>query len=92
MLDPALQNQAFANRIGENLTRLRKAADLSQDDLGYMAEIHRTEVSQLERGLRVPRTDTLVKLCACLEADYAELLDGLSWKPPRRDFGSFEVG
>jgi transcriptional regulator with XRE-family HTH domain len=91
MLDPALAKQAFADRIGENLTRLRQAADLSQDDLSYMAGIHRTEISQLERGMRVPRADTLVKLCACLEADYADLLDGLSWKPPRREVGSLEV-
>lgn len=84
--------EALAGRFGENLIRLRREADLSQDELAYMTGMHRTEVSQLERGLRVPRLDTLVKLCASLEADYAELLDGLAWKPPpRRQYGSLEV-
>ncbi len=91
MLDSSRQARAFARRFGENLVRLREAADLSQDALAYMAGMHRTEVSQLERGLRVPRADTLVKLASGLEAEYAELLAGLRWKAPRPQYGSFEV-
>lgn len=92
MRDTALQTQAFADRFGSNLARLRKAADLSQDELSYMAGLHHTEISQLERGLRVPRADTVVKLCACLEAEYAELFEGLVWQPPpQRQRGGFDL-
>lgn len=43
------------------------------------ASIHRTEVSQLERGLRLCRIDTLVKLSASLEVGPEELLVGITW-------------
>jgi transcriptional regulator with XRE-family HTH domain len=79
-----------AAQFGDNLARVRKEADLSQDELSVRAAIHRTEVSQLERGLRVPRADTLVKLCVVLEADPKELLAGIGWRQPRIDIGNFE--
>lgn len=53
---------SVALMFGENLARQREAAGLSQEEVGLRAEVHRTEVSQLERGLRCPRMDTLVKL------------------------------
>lgn len=53
-----------AARFGDNLARLRKGADLSQEELSVRASLHRTEISQLERGLRIARVDTLVKLLA----------------------------
>jgi transcriptional regulator with XRE-family HTH domain len=82
MLGPDRQAEAFACHFGENLIYLREAAGLSQDELAYLSGMHRTEVSQLEQGLRVPRVDTVVKLCASLEAGYSELLDGITWRPP----------
>ncbi len=69
MRERALQKEAFANRVGENLLRARQATGLSQDDLGYMAGMHRTEVSKIERGGVVPRSYTLWRLAECLEAD-----------------------
>jgi transcriptional regulator with XRE-family HTH domain len=71
----------FAAQFGKNLARVRKRADLSQEELSVMASVHRTEISQLERGLRVARVDTLVKLLGSLEANADELLDGLGWEP-----------
>lgn len=47
-----------AARFGDNLVRVRKRSGLSQDELSARASTHRTEVSQLERGLRIPRIDT----------------------------------
>ena len=44
--------------FGDNLARCRKRADLSQEELSHLASLHRTEVSQLERGLRLCRIDT----------------------------------
>jgi transcriptional regulator with XRE-family HTH domain len=55
-----------AAQFGDNLVRVRKSADMSQDELSVRASVHRTEISQLERGLRIPRIDTLVKLAAAL--------------------------
>jgi transcriptional regulator with XRE-family HTH domain len=81
-----------AEQFGDNLARIRRCADLSQDELSVRASVHRTEISQLERGLRVARIDTLVKLAGSLDATPAELLDGLAWEPGEQRRGSFRAG
>jgi transcriptional regulator with XRE-family HTH domain len=76
-----------AERFGLLLTRRRMHAALSQLELARLVGIHRTEVSLLERGGRRPRLDTLLQLAAAVEAEPAELLDGMLWVP-----GTVEVG
>jgi transcriptional regulator with XRE-family HTH domain len=71
----------IAGRFGDNLARCRKRADFSQEELALRASLHRTEISNLERGLRLPRVDTLVKLKSCLEVSADDLLAGLAWTP-----------
>lgn len=82
----------IAARFGDNLARLRRAADLSQDEVAVRASLHRTEISQIERGLRLPRIDTLVKLAASLEVSTDALLSGLAWQPGETRHGSFRAG
>jgi len=79
----------LAARFGDNLARRRKRADLSQEELSYLASLHRTEISQLERGLRLCRIDTLVKLAASLEVSADDLLAGLAWSPGNYRPGGF---
>jgi transcriptional regulator with XRE-family HTH domain len=71
----------IAARFGDNLARCRKRADFSQEELALRVSLHRTEISNLERGLRLPRVDTLVKLKSCLEVSADDLLAGLTWTP-----------
>jgi transcriptional regulator with XRE-family HTH domain len=82
----------FAARFGDNLVRARKRADLSQEALSHLASLHRTEVSQLERGLRLCRIDTLVKLAASLEVSADDLLAGITWSPGNYRPGGFIEG
>lgn len=70
-----------AERFGLLLARRRMHAALSQQDLARLIGIHRTEISLLERGGRRPRLDTLLQLAAAVEAEPAELLDGMRWVP-----------
>jgi transcriptional regulator with XRE-family HTH domain len=81
---------AVARRFGTNLRRLRKEAHLSQEQVGARASLHRTEIGLLERGARVPRIDTLVKLAAALgvRIDCA-LLEGIEWVPGKTEAGAF---
>lgn len=74
--------EAIARRFGKNLLRERKRAGLSQEEVGYRASLHRTEVGMLERGVRLPRVDTLLKLAGAVECEPADLLDGIAWDPP----------
>jgi len=78
-----------ARHFGENLVRCRKQAGLSQEQLGERANLHRTAIGLLERGARMPRIDTLVKLAAALEVPPSDLLDGMVWKPGTRTEGRF---
>lgn len=79
----------IAAQFGDNLIRCRKLADISQDELSVRASVHRTEISQLERGLRIARIDTLVKLCGSLEIEPGELLEGSSGPPGDVRLGRF---
>jgi len=56
-------------QFGLNLRGLRNRAGLSQEELGERCELDRTEISLLERGLRFPRLDTVVKLARALELE-----------------------
>jgi transcriptional regulator with XRE-family HTH domain len=81
-----------AKQFGENLRRLRKGADVSQEELGLRCSLHRTEIGLLERGARVPRIDTLIKIASGLgvRIDCA-LLDGITWTPGTTQAGGFKV-
>lgn len=81
----------FATRFGHNLTRCRERAGISQEELGIRASLHRTAVSQLERGERVARTDTLVKLAGSLAVPPEELLSGLEWTPATMTRGELTI-
>ncbi len=79
----------IAALFGENLSRCRQRADMSQEELGIRASLHRTEISQLERGLRVARIDTLVKLAGALSVPPSALIEGISWSPGSTTTGQF---
>ena len=81
-----------ARRFSENLRRLRKAADISQEELGLRCSLHRTEIGLLERGARVPRIDTLIKIAGGLDirVDCA-LLDGITWMSGTVEAGGFTI-
>lgn len=73
----------LADRFGANLRRCRRRVRLSQEELAFAADLHRNAIGKLENGERVPRIDTLVKLCGALETDAADLLAGIVWQPLR---------
>jgi len=80
----------IAANFGRNLARCRKRAKLSQEELAVRASLHRTAVGQLERGERVARVDTLIKLAGSLGIPPGELLDGMGWAPGGTTMGQFE--
>ncbi|HEY1687240.1 MAG TPA: helix-turn-helix transcriptional regulator [Solirubrobacteraceae bacterium] len=65
-------------RFAENLRRLRERSGISQENLARICDLHRTEVSLLERCLRSPRLDTLIILAEGLKlSSLAELVEGI---------------
>ena len=66
-MDP---RQVFA----ANLRRLRHAKGISQEDLAYEADVNRTYLSKLEKGVSYAGLEIIWKLAAVLEVEPAELL------------------
>ena len=63
--------------IGKNLRRIRKESGFSQEGLALDAEIDRTYVSQIERGIANPSILVLKKITDCLEDSLSDLTFGV---------------
>lgn len=74
--------ESVAKAFGRKLLAAREKSGLTQEELGYLSSIHRTEISQLERGYRSPRLDTVVKLAGALDVEPCELIGDVRWTPP----------
>lgn len=84
-------HRKFARQFGENLFRARKAAGISQEELGFQTDLHRTEIGMLERGIRIPRLDTVLKLACTLGISIDELAEGMRWRAAVRTGGWFSA-
>ncbi len=73
-----------SERLGANLRKARRGAFLSQEDLSRRTGLHRTEIGTLERGLRIPRLDTTIKVLEATNADPGDLFVGIAWHEPAR--------
>jgi transcriptional regulator with XRE-family HTH domain len=73
-------------RFAVNLRRARDKAGISQEELGYVCDLHRTEVSLLERAGREPRLATIIKLASALDTTPGALCEGIGWMPKARRF------
>ncbi len=57
-----------------NLRRLRHKKGFSQENLAYEADINRTYISKLEKGISYPGLEVIGKLAFVLDVEPAELL------------------
>lgn len=69
-----LGQAALRRRMSENLKRLRAARKISQEELGDLAGLHRTYVSQVERMVTNVSLDNIYLLAEALAVDPVELL------------------
>jgi DNA-binding XRE family transcriptional regulator len=90
--DRRLHSEKVALRFGYNLRRCRMLSGLSQEELGERASLHRTEIGKLEKGERLARIDTVVRLAGAMAIRPEELVDGIHWTPARPMYGSFTFG
>ena len=68
--------KAMREQFAKNLRAARERAGLSQEALGAVCDLHRTEISLLERCKRSPRLETIVVLAHGLKlGSPGELLD-----------------
>jgi transcriptional regulator with XRE-family HTH domain len=70
--------EQIRKQFAENLRTAREKSGLSQEALAEACDLHRTEISLLERCKRSPRLETLVILARGLElSSPGELLKGI---------------
>ena len=82
MSDGRQVDREAAERIGRNVFMARRRAGFSQEELGALAGLHRTEIGMVEKGERLPRVDTLLKLAFSLAVPVGELVAGIEWIAP----------
>jgi transcriptional regulator with XRE-family HTH domain len=71
--------ESIAKIIGRNLRRHRRAASLSQEEVADRAGLHRSAVSLVERGGRMPRADTVARVAGAIGISLAEAFEGVHW-------------
>jgi len=64
--------------FGKVLRRLREEAGLTQEQLGFEADLRRTYVSILELGQQQPSLTTILKIAQALNCSPGSLLDMVS--------------
>ncbi len=64
-------------KFGRNLRRRRNAAALTQEALAAKANMDRTYISDIERGVRNPGIKNVARLANALNVTSAELMEGV---------------
>lgn len=62
-------------RLARNLKRYREDAGLSQEELAFAANVHRTYVSGVERGVRNPTVVVVARIANALKLEPFQLLE-----------------
>lgn len=65
-------------KFGGNVRRQRDSLKLSQEQLADQAEIHRTFISGIERGVRNPGLLSVLRIAKALKTDASKLLEGIA--------------
>lgn len=66
-------NKKFGKRVRE----VRINLGLSQEELGFKSGLHRTYISDIERGVKNPTIVTIDTLAKALGMSISELLEGI---------------
>jgi transcriptional regulator with XRE-family HTH domain len=66
-----------AEQFGATIRMIRRSYGWSQETLGGLAGLHRTEIQKLAGGRRDPRLETIVRLARALRVDPGLLVVGI---------------
>jgi transcriptional regulator with XRE-family HTH domain len=66
-----------AKQVSHNITEARRAAGLSQTELGFRLRVASQEISRFESGRVCPRLTTLLRVARALEVPLTDLIQGV---------------
>lgn len=67
--------QGLAKAFGQVIRRRREAMRISQEELAHLADLHRTYIGLLERGLRSPALGAIFSIARALDVSPAKLIE-----------------
>lgn len=70
MFIPTLDSQI----VGDVIAKFRKEKGISQEVLSGLADIGRTHLSAIERGVRKPTLETLYRIAVALDVKMSEIV------------------
>lgn len=85
------ENTQKDSSFSARLRRLRKEKELSQTDLGKLADLHYTHIGRYERGESFPTADSLGRLADALGVSADYLLHGNTTDAAKADFNDREL-
>ena len=67
-------------KVGKRIKELRNKLGISQEELAFRSEIHRTYIASLEVGKRNVTIETLEKVVNALEVSLSEFFNFIIWE------------
>jgi len=69
-----MKKNSLLEKFGDNIRRLRKEKNLSQEELAFKAELHRTYIGMIERAEKNITLLNIEKIAIALEVDIKDIL------------------
>mgnify|MGYP001558669706 CR=1 FL=1 len=76
-LGVCMSTKSFYKVVGENITNLRKEKRVSQEKLAYGAQLDRTYMGKIEKGIVNPSLKVLKKIARTLKLTVSTLTKGV---------------
>ena len=71
-----MDNREILIKFGKRVREIRKGKNLSQEDLSFKADLHRTYIGMIERAEKNITLINIEKIAKALNVDIKELFDG----------------
>lgn len=68
-------NITLRRKFGDRIRDLRKELNLSQEELGFKADLHRTYIGSIERGEQNVSLDNIGKIAKVLKVSLKDLFN-----------------
>jgi transcriptional regulator with XRE-family HTH domain len=71
-----MESREILIKFGQRVRQLRKEKNLSQEDLSFKADLHRTYIGMIERAEKNITLVNIEKIAKALSVDIKELFNG----------------
>ena len=71
-----MENREILIKFGQRVREIRKEKNLSQEDLSFKADLHRTYIGMIERAEKNITLINIEKIAKALNIDIKDLFDG----------------